>query len=148
MPQKEKTKPYIDVNLPREWEYYLNELLERPDIKAKLELVGYTKTYSGLGKWIIRQYLLENTSFRFKHINTNLRYITIFDLKLNRHTDVEVREKQKVLYCPLCEKTDCEHVKFVFKIPEIDEMQGKETDPDLIKILERIRKERWKVPDV
>ena len=42
----------------------------------------------------------------------------------------------------------CEHIKFVFKIPEIDEMQGKQTDPDLIKILKRIKTERWKVPEV
>ena len=94
----------------------------------------YSKTHSDLGKWIIRQYLIENTNFRFKHINTTLNMVTIFYMKLNATADVIIRDKTKDFFCTVCEKTDCDHVKFVFKIPEIEK---ESTDPDLIKILQK-----------
>jgi len=131
--KKEKERSYIAVNVPREWGQYFEELLERPDIKAQLELDHYRKTYSGLGVWIIRKFLIENTKYRFKHINTLDNHITIQDRKLRRIIDVYVRDKTKDLWCEYCGNTDCEHVSFSYTIPEVRET---------------LSNKGWKLPDV
>ena len=51
------------MNVPRAWEPYLKEALENPEIQKQLEIGRFSKTYSGLGIWIIHQFLIEKTSF-------------------------------------------------------------------------------------
>ena len=65
---KEKKKPYLDVNVPRAWETYFEELLERPEIKTQVKEEGFSLTYSGLGVWIIHRFLLDHVrSYRVLH---------------------------------------------------------------------------------
>jgi len=117
MPKKEKRK-YIDVNLPRTWERYLNEALEKIGIQRRLEINHIRKSYSGLGKWIIEQFLIENTSYRFKHLNTKEDYVTIYDRKLRRYINVHIKPDGSLL-CETCERSDCEHVTAAVNIPEV-----------------------------
>jgi len=37
----EKKKQYLDVNVPRSWESFFEELLERPEIKAQVKGEGF-----------------------------------------------------------------------------------------------------------
>jgi len=87
-----RKRQYIDVNVPRELEPYLNEALENPIIQKQLELSNCTKTHSGLGTWIIQEFLLENTSYRFRHLNTYKDHVTIIDNKIKRVIQVYVKE--------------------------------------------------------
>ena len=122
MPKHKGERPYIGVNVPRKWEPYLNELLTDPEIGKQLVLNKYTKTHSGLGTWIIRKYLIENTSFRFQHLNTIENRAIILDQKIGRTTDVYVipiDESTFELHCQLCDSEDCEHVKFATTVPAI-----------------------------
>lgn len=111
-------RKYIDVNLPREWGKHLKEILSDPKMKAKIESRHYTTTNSGIGKWIIYEYLVENTSFRFKHINTYQNKITIKDRRSGRIFDIFVKDKNH-LFCEDCEVGDCEHIDFVLTINEV-----------------------------
>ena len=51
------------MNVPKAWEPYLKEALEKPEIQKQLEIGRFSKTYSGLGIWIIHQFLMEKTGF-------------------------------------------------------------------------------------
>jgi hypothetical protein len=115
---KERRRPYIDVNLPREWEKFLAEALQDIRIQKELELKGFSKTYSGLGTWIVKEFLVNNTSFRFEHLNTRLDHITVVDHKINRVVDIYVKDEGK-LYCEYDDAFDCDHIKFAREIPEV-----------------------------
>jgi len=126
-------RPYIDVNLPRNWKQYLDEALANTKIRNQLEVGNFSKTHSGLGKWIIREFLLDNTSFRFKHINTNDRHITIQDNKTRRVFDVRIEEEPNQLRCGFCDRTDCEHVAYAYTLPEVRKT---------------LKKKGWELPEV
>lgn len=111
---KSKKRAYLDVNLPREWESFLNEALEDPEIAMRLKVKNYQKTYSSLGKWIIENFLVENTSYRYEHFNTLENHMKIYDKKLGR--TIEVFRKGKELRCMECNKSKCPHVDFANKI--------------------------------
>lgn len=119
MPQpRKKTREYIDVNLPRRLEPYLQELLTSKEIQAELELANLSSTPSGIGNWIIRKYLIDKTSYRFEHINVKDNHITIKDRKLSRIVDVWIKEKN-ALWCELDNRTDCDHVHAALQVPEV-----------------------------
>lgn len=121
--EKEKKKQYLDVNVPRAWESFFEELLERPEIKAQVKGEGFTLTYSGLGVWIIHKFLLEHVpAYRFQRVNTMGKRISIFDLKIRRLADIYINEKEKTLHCELCESTTCEHIEHVLTLPDIKKM--------------------------
>lgn len=121
MSKPNKKRNYIDVNVPRAWEPYFKELLEKPEVQKELELNGFSKTNSGLGIWIIRRFLVDSTSFHLQHFNTYGDRITIVDNKIRRMVDVHVRpvgEREFELWCEHCDSTDCEHVKYALDLPE------------------------------
>lgn len=128
----QKKRPYIDINVPRDWESYLDEALKKVEIQKKLEIDRFSPTRSGLGTWIISEFLIEHTNFRFKHINTLEKHVTIYDKKMHRYIDIYPKEPNQ-LWCELCDSIDCEHVKFAFTVPEARE---------------GLRKKGWKLPDV
>lgn len=113
-----KKRKYLDVNVPEIWEPYLREALNKPDVKKNLELANQSQTYSGLGVWIIRNFLVENTSFKLQHLNTKENHITIIDNRLRRTVDVYPREPNE-LWCDFCKGLVCEHTTFALTIPEI-----------------------------
>ena len=128
MPNK-KTRPYISVNVPREWEPFLNEALEFPEVLKGLEVSQRDRLPSSLGVWIIEQWLIENTQFRFEHFNTFENYATIKDKKEpNRLFDVYPKNDGK-LWCENCDSIECEHVKYALTVP---------------KVVESLRKKGWK----
>ena len=115
---KTKERPYLDVNLPRDWKPFLQEALSNIKIQKQLEAIGYLQKCSSLGKWIIREFLIENTSFRFEHINTDDRHITIKDNKINRVFNIHIKEPEQ-LWCEFCDSIECEHVNYCLRIPEV-----------------------------
>lgn len=132
MEKSKKKRPYIDVNVPRDREPYLKDLLERVEIQRKLEIDHYRETLSSLGKWIIDEYLIEHTFFRFKHVNIYEDYVRIYDKKLRRFIDI-YKKPTRVLACQVCEAIDCIHVQFAFSVTQVRqslESQGWEL-PDL-----------------
>lgn len=116
-----KERQYIGVNVPLVWKPFLDEVLENSRIKKEMEMKGFTSTYSGLGTYVIKQFLIENTSFRFEHLNTKENHITIVDQKISHVVDVYVDEKGKKLFCEFDKSNDCEHVFFALKIPEVQQ---------------------------
>jgi len=131
---KEK-KPYLTVNLPREWGPYLEEALLNPEIRKKLEIGEFTMTSSGLGNWVIREFLIHNTSFHYQHFNTYDDHATIIDNKIRRMIDIYPKEEIKELWCEYCDSTNCEHVKFARTVPKIMEpleKKGWRTSKNLI----------------
>jgi hypothetical protein len=110
--------PFYQRPLAWEWEPYLKEALEDAKIQKQLETKGFSKTNSGLGIWIIHEFLVNYTSFRFQHVNTHENYITIVDNTIKHVIDVYVKDTNQ-LWCEYCDSTDCEHVDFVFGIPGV-----------------------------
>jgi len=123
--EKEKKKPYIDVNVPRKWAIHFEELLEKPEIKAQVKEEGFTLTYSGLGVWIIHRFLLDHVpNYRYQRINTTGNRIAFYDRKLRYLIDIYVKP-DKTLYCQFCNSEECEHIEHAL------------TDPDIKKALEK-----------
>jgi hypothetical protein len=120
MSKSKEPRPYIGVNLPREWEPWLDELLNDPALRAELEANKYSQTYSGVGVWIIRKFLLEHTDFRFKHINSKEDHITLLDNLQRRIIDVYVKDGK--LYCEQDASNNCEHTRAVSKYPEVKKL--------------------------
>jgi len=112
-------RKYIDVNIPREWEPHLNELLGQEDIQKGLARNGYKNRPSSVGVWIIRQFLIDRTGLRFEHFNTYEDHVTIKDNKLNLYVDIYPKEKGE-LRCAYCKSANCEHIQdLVNNHPEI-----------------------------
>lgn len=113
---------YLAVNIPKKLKRYFDELLETPAIQKQLELARFRKTPSGLGCWIISNFLIDNTSYRFQHLNTNKNRITLKDQKTGRISDVYIiteNEPYFELKCELCSESYCEHLKAVLNMPEV-----------------------------
>lgn len=117
MAKKAEKRAYIDVNIPVKLKPYLKEAMEKPRIASELEMGGFSKTFSGLGNYIIREFLTENTSFRFQHLNTYENRVTVKDNKIRRVVDVYLKEGS--LWCTLCESAECNHVDFVLGLSEV-----------------------------
>lgn len=116
--EKEKKKQYLDVNVPRAWEPFFEELLEKPEIKAQVKGENFTLTYSGLGVWIIHKFLLDNVpTYRFQRVNTIGNRISIYDKKTRRIADIYVTDKK--IHCQLCDSTECEHIEFALTLPDV-----------------------------
>ena len=127
-----KKRKYIDVNLPQQWGPYLKEALTKPEVQKNLELANQTKTYSGLGAWIIWSYLVDNTSFRFQHLNTKENHITIIDNKLRRTIDIYPKEPNE-LWCEYDQSNSCDHVSYTLTIEEVRKT---------------LTAKGWKLPDI
>lgn len=127
-----KKRKYIDVNLPENWEPYLKEALQNPEIRKNLELANLSQTYSGLGVWVVRAFLVDKTSFRMQHLNTKEDHITIIDNKLRRTVDIFPRKPDE-LWCAYDETNDCEHISFALTIEEVRKT---------------LKQKGWKLPDV
>jgi len=135
---KEKTKrQYIDVNVPRDWGKYLEEALENPEIRIRLEGEGFRLKPSSLGVWIIKQWLIDNTDYRFQYINASGKSTIIYDRKLRRKAEIFLREKEKDMWCDLCESNDCVHIRFVLRKVN-----------DVRRVAEKLASEGWNIPEV
>lgn len=132
MTSRKKKREYIAVNVKREWEPFLAEALKLPEVQKGLELSQRKRLPSSLGVWIIEQWLIKKTSFRFKHFNTYGNHITILDRKLGYYPDIYPKAEGK-LQCDVCKSEDCEHIKYVLKNPEI---------------MKKLIKEGWEPPIV
>lgn len=111
-------RPYLAINVPKDLEDYFNELLEKPEYQVRLKDAGLQQTSSSLGRWIIEQFLIENTSYRFIHLNTYEDHVIIQDKKMSRIFAVFF--KNEGLLCELCEASDCEHIQFAVSLPEVE----------------------------
>jgi len=57
---------------------------------------------------------------RFEHFNVYDNHVTIWDKKLKCLVDVYFNELEPpYVMCTICEKTDCEHVKFALSLPKV-----------------------------
>lgn len=112
---KGSKRKYIAVNIPKEWEPHLNEALDIPLIQKQLTFASKQKLPSSLGVWIIEQWLIENTSFRFEHVNTFEDHITIMDRKFPMKLfDLYPRDDGSC-WCEEDDSIDCVHVHFVLE---------------------------------
>jgi len=110
-------RPYIDVNVPSDLQPYFDELLDKREIQLKLESGKFRKTASSLGRWIIEEFLIEHTSYRFEHVNIFEDRVTIQDRKLGRIISVFLSNGD--LRCELCEdELGCGHVKYASEVLE------------------------------
>lgn len=135
---KEKGKrKYIDVNIKRELEPYLLEALKLPEVQKGLAMANKDMKPSSLGVWIIEQFLIENTNFRFKHFNTFGDHVTIEDKKLRLWIDVAIKligESEFEFWCPQCDSKKCIHIdvlveKYPEKVKEIEQRGLKYREP-------------------
>lgn len=117
--KKKVKRAYIDVNVPRGWEPYLNEALELPEVQKALEIASRDSKPSSLGVWIIEQWLIDKTNFRFEHFNTYEDHVTIKDKKFpNCLFDIFPKPNGQ-LSCQNCDSIDCEHVQYVLTLPDV-----------------------------
>jgi len=132
--EKKTQRPYIDVNVPRDREPYMNEALENPEIATRLDIDNCNKTLSSLGAWIIDQFLLQNTGFKWTHYNLDPNGVKIINRTTKEKTQIYF--KPEGIQCEACESADCEHVRFALTV-------------DVIKAVIREKKrEGWKLPEV
>jgi len=113
-------KEYIGINCPKKWKSYFEELLQRAEIQKQLEIDHFTKTHSGLGSWIIYQFLIEKTDFRFDHFNLDEQGVKIVDRKLN--IIVQVYFKPDAVFCEYDESNNCKHVEVALSLLEVQKI--------------------------
>ena len=68
------------------------------------------------------------TSHPLEHYNTYDDHITIRDHTIGRYIDIWPKDGE--LWCELCEKISCRHIRFVTSLPQI---------------MEKLEKRGWKV---
>ncbi len=84
--------------------------------------------HSSLRCWIIYRYLMDNMDFRFEHFNLDVHkgIVRVTD-KRRMIADVYFRRRGETptAWCELDKSTECEHIKYALKIPEIIEALNK-----------------------
>ncbi|NLB77215.1 MAG: ribbon-helix-helix protein, CopG family [Crenarchaeota archaeon] len=95
---------------------------------------GFTSR-AEIAKQAIREYLEKIRSEENLHmVNHGDNGVKVRDTKLGRVADIQITPNG--IYCPVCDASNCEHIRFAL-------MQ-----PDIQKIVTKKRKEGWKLPDV
>jgi hypothetical protein len=91
------------------------------------------RSFSGYICYRLNQIIEETPTDQFKMLNHDGDGVKIQDKKLARVADVNITPKG--IYCPLCDASNCEHIRYAIAQPDIQ---------DLIK---QKRREGWHLPD-
>lgn len=95
---------------------------------------GY-KSRGEIVKDALRDFLDKyDESAHLEMVNHGDNGVKVRDSKLGRVADIQITPKG--IYCPVCDASYCEHVRFALE------------QPDIIEIISKKRKEGWKLPDV
>jgi hypothetical protein len=129
---KRTVSKHATVRLPREMLSAIEDFLQTEEAK-KMGFLHMTD----IATEAVREFLKEQGYYpmpRFELINHDVHGLKIWDRQLHRVADVHI--KPKGIWCTLCEKSNCKHVDFALKQPDV---QG---------FITKKRKEGWELPDV
>jgi hypothetical protein len=130
-PKKIASK-HATVRLPRKMLIAIEDFLQTEKAK-KMGFLHMTDIVTEA----VREFLKEQGYYpmpRFELINHDENGLKIWDRQLRRVADVYI--KPKGISCTLCEKTNCEHVDYALKQPDVQD------------IITKKRKEGWELPEV
>jgi Arc/MetJ-type ribon-helix-helix transcriptional regulator len=119
--EKEQKDNYATVRLPKEFALKIDKLIGKQGFTSRAEIV----------KEAVRVLFSKLEEEQFIMINHDDLGVKVWDKKIKNHAQIQFTP-QKV-YCCLCDATNCEHIRFAFNQPDVQEA-----------IRER-RKEGWKI---
>lgn len=122
---------HVTIKVPKELVAEMDRLIGTHGFRSRGEI-----TKEALRR-LLKEYreVIESTiPLRFEHFNMGMDGVRVVDHKLNRIADVYFRPEG--IWCDFDKKSKCEHIDFALSIPKI---QG---------IIEKRKKEGWKLPDV
>lgn len=122
---------YKSITVPTKIYEILYEQWEKE--KDHLSLKYGIRSFSGYISFRLNQVIEETPTDQFKILNHDGNGVKVHDKKLGRVADVHITPKG--IYCPLCDASNCEHIRYAIEQPDIQ---------DLIK---QKRKEGWRLPD-
>jgi Arc/MetJ-type ribon-helix-helix transcriptional regulator len=120
-----KEDDYITVRIPKELSQEADKLIGKKGFKSKAEIV----------KEALRK-LLDHygADKNFQMLNRTSDGVKIRDLGLGQVADIKITPEG--IYCPICDASNCEHIRFALDQPDIKNLIG------------RKKKEGWKLPDI
>ena len=120
-----KEDDYVTVRIPKELSQEADKLIGKKGFKNKAEIVSEAL------KELLDQY---GTDKHFQMLNRTSDGVKIRDAKLGQVADIKITPEG--IYCPICDASNCEHIRFAIDQPEIKNL------------ILRKRKEGWKLPDI
>ena len=120
-----KEDDYVTVRIPKELSQEADKLIGKKGFKSKAEIV----------KVALRE-LLDNygADKHFQMLNRTSDGVKIRDVRLGQVADIKITPEG--IYCPICDASNCEHIRFALDQPDIKNLIG------------RKKKEGWKLPDI
>ena len=122
---------YKTITVPSKVYEILMEQYEKE--KDELSLKFGIRSFSGYISFRLNQVIEETPDNQFRILNHNGDGVKVQDKKLGRVADVNITPKG--IYCPLCDASNCEHIRYALDQPDIQQ---------IIKIK---RREGWRLPD-
>jgi hypothetical protein len=100
--------------------------------KDELSAKQGIRSFSGYVSYRLNQIVEESTQFSM--LNHDARGVKVHDNKLHLTADVQITPEG--IYCPVCDASNCEHIRYALR------------QPDVLEIVRTKRKEGWKLPDI
>ena len=127
---EKKEDDYVIVRIPKELSDEVDKLIGTKGFRSKAEIVK-----EALRDLLAHYQKTEQQELpRFEHFNKGPNGVRITDRKQHRIADINFKPEQ--IFCELCQNNTCEHIDFALTVPEIQ------------KIIQKRRKEGWKLPDI
>ena len=127
--KKPKEGEYTTIKLPNDLITSTDKLIGTHGFKSRGEIVK-----EALRDLLAHYQKTEQQELpRFEHFNKGPNGVRITDRKQHRIADINFKPEQ--IFCELCQNNTCEHIDFALTVPEIQ------------KIIQKRRKEGWKLPD-
>ncbi|MDR0372961.1 MAG: ribbon-helix-helix domain-containing protein [Nitrososphaerota archaeon] len=106
MAEKERKDGYSTIRVPQEFATEIDKLIGKHGFTSRAEIV----------KEAVRQFL-QKYDPHLSMINHNNNGVKIRDIKLNQVADIQITPKG--IYCPVCDASNCEHIRFTLMQSDI-----------------------------
>jgi hypothetical protein len=130
---EDATSKHATVRLPKDLLSAIEEFLQTDTAKKMGFLHRTDVTTEAIREFLKNQGYYPMPS-RLEVINHDENGVKIFDLQLRRTADIYI--KPKGIWCGLCQKDTCEHIKYALSLKDVQQ------------IIKKRKNEGWKLPDI
>jgi len=109
-----KEDDYVTVGIPKDLSEEADKLIGKKGFKSKAEIV----------KVALRE-LLDNygADKHFQMLNRTSDGVKVRDVRLGQVADIKITPEG--IYCPICDASNCEHIRFALDQPDIKNLIGR-----------------------
>ena len=120
-----KEDDYVTVRIPKELSDEADKLIGKKGFRSKAEIVKEAL------RDLIEHYQADE---HFEMLNHSGEGVKVRDKRMGRIADITINPKG--IHCPICNASNCEHIRFALD------------QPDIKNLIRKKRKEDWKLPDI